>query len=236
VAPERGVAHGARYRRARTLRARLLNGRSGGTPSAGERTQQRDAMKRAADALFYILKVMAAFALAAMVVMVFVNVVLRYAFNEGIAVSEELSSWLLVWITYTAGLVALREHGHLGFDGVVAKMPPKLRRASLILAQLLMISVTYLFLSGSWQQTKINITATAPASGLSMGWLYGIGLVFSVGALAVLFADLYRLVTGKLDKDAALVKSEAGEALEEAKRVRLTEETPPASTPSTNRV
>ena len=32
--------------------------------------------------------------LAAMVVMVFGNVVLRYGFNSGITVSEELSRWL----------------------------------------------------------------------------------------------------------------------------------------------
>ena len=34
--------------------------------------------------------------LAAMVVLVFGNVVLRYGFNSGIAVSEELSRWLFV--------------------------------------------------------------------------------------------------------------------------------------------
>jgi hypothetical protein len=43
-----------------------------------------------------------ALALALMVVLVFGNVVLRYAFNSGIAVSEELSRWLFVWITFWA--------------------------------------------------------------------------------------------------------------------------------------
>lgn len=35
-----------------------------------------------------------------MVVLVFTNVVLRYALNSGIAVSEELSRWLFVWLTF----------------------------------------------------------------------------------------------------------------------------------------
>lgn len=43
-----------------------------------------------------------ALALAVMVVMVFGNVVLRYAFNSGITVSEEVSRWLFVWITFLA--------------------------------------------------------------------------------------------------------------------------------------
>ena len=36
--------------------------------------------------------------LAVMVLLVFGNVVLRYAFNSGITVSEELSRWLFVWV------------------------------------------------------------------------------------------------------------------------------------------
>lgn len=44
-----------------------------------------------------------------MVVMVFGNVVLRYAFNSGIAISEEVSRWLFVWITFLGAIVAVRE-------------------------------------------------------------------------------------------------------------------------------
>ena len=54
-----------------------------------------------------------------MVVLVFGNVVLRYGFNSGITVSEELSRWLFVWLTFLGAIVALREHGHLGTDMLV---------------------------------------------------------------------------------------------------------------------
>jgi len=46
--------------------------------------------------------------LAVMVVMVFGNVVLRYAFNSGIIVSEEVSRWLFLWVTFLGAIVALR--------------------------------------------------------------------------------------------------------------------------------
>ena len=61
--------------------------------------------------------------LALMVVMVFGNVVLRYGFNSGITVSEELSRWLFVWMTFLGALVALRTHSHLGTDSLVARLP-----------------------------------------------------------------------------------------------------------------
>ncbi|MGZ6006850.1 MAG: TRAP transporter small permease, partial [Rhizomicrobium sp.] len=53
-------------------------------------------MERWIDLYCRALKVMVVLCLAAMVVLVFTNVVLRYVFNSGIATSEELSRWLLV--------------------------------------------------------------------------------------------------------------------------------------------
>jgi TRAP-type C4-dicarboxylate transport system permease small subunit len=59
--------------------------------------------------------------LGLMVVMVFGNVVLRYGFNSGITVSEELSRWLFVWMTFLGAVVAVRNHAHLGTDALVSQ-------------------------------------------------------------------------------------------------------------------
>ncbi len=58
-----------------------------------------------------------------MVLMVFGNVVLRYVFNSGITVSEELSRFFFVWLTFIGAVVAMREGTHLGMDTVVARLP-----------------------------------------------------------------------------------------------------------------
>jgi len=175
-------------------------------------------MKKLFDLLFVALKLFAAFCLVAMIIMVFGNVVLRYAFNSGITVSEELASWGLTWMTYTAGLIALREHGHLGFDAVLTKFPPFIQRILLAIAHVLMIGMMWLFLDGSWQQTVINLGNMAPASGISLGALYGVGIVFSVIAILILLGDLYAIVTGQLTHTLA---SEAEEALAEVQRHSL---------------
>ena len=171
------------------------------------------AMKNVLDMLFHALKVFAALCLAAMIIMVFGNVVLRYVFNSGITVSEELSSWCLTWMTYTAGLVALRDHGHLGFDGLLTKFPAGVQRVLQTIAHVLMIAIMGMFLQGSWQQTAINWHDMAPASGFSMGALYGIGIVFSVIAILVLLGDMVQIITGKLSHT---ISSEGEEALAEA--------------------
>ena len=80
-------------------------------------------MNMIVEGYFKLLKVLIALFLAIMVVLVFGNVVLRYGFNSGITVSEEVSRWLFVWLTFLGAIVALREYGHLGVDMLVRRLP-----------------------------------------------------------------------------------------------------------------
>ena len=106
-------------------------------------------MSRIVEGYFQLLKVVIVFCLALMVVLVFGNVVLRYAFNMGITVSEELSRFLFVWMTFLGAIIAFREHGHLGVDMVVSRLPTIGKKACLVVSQVLMLWVTWLFLQGS---------------------------------------------------------------------------------------
>jgi TRAP-type C4-dicarboxylate transport system permease small subunit len=126
-------------------------------------------MSRVVDGYFSLLKVLIALFLAIMVVLVFGNVVLRYAFNSGITVSEEVSRWLFVWLTFLGAIVAMREHAHLGVDTLVKRLPTSGKKICLVVSQLLMLYATWLLLVGSWQQTMINWDVAGPASGLSTG-------------------------------------------------------------------
>ncbi len=143
-----------------------------------------------------------ALALAVMVVMVFGNVVLRYAFNSGIAISEEVSRWLFVWITFLGAIVAVRERGHLGTDFLLARLPPLGQRICLALSYALMIGCTWLLFSGALAQARINLDVDAPVTGASMGIFYASGVVFAVAAGLLLVLDLWRIVSGQMpDKE-----------------------------------
>ncbi len=150
------------------------------------------------------LEALMALMLAIMVVMVFGNVVLRYGFNSGITVSEEVSRWLFVWMTFLGAIVAVREHGHLGTDMLVAKLPTWGKKLCLAVAHVLMLFASYLLLTGSWQQTLINWDVSAPTTGASVAIFYVVGVVFGVSAIVFLLYDLWRALSGKLS-DAELV-------------------------------
>ncbi|HEY8357417.1 MAG TPA: TRAP transporter small permease [Ramlibacter sp.] len=139
--------------------------------------------------------------LALMVVMVFGNVVLRYGFNTGITMSEELSRWLFVWMTFLGALVALRSHAHLGTDTVVSRLPPLGKKICLGLTHLLMLYICWLLFRGAWQQTVINWESTSAVMEARMGYFYASGLFFSVVAAVFILNDLLKLLTGRLAEE-----------------------------------
>ncbi|WP_051071830.1 TRAP transporter small permease [Azoarcus sp. KH32C] len=171
-------------------------------------------MTKIVDGYFRFLKFAIAACLAAMVVLVFGNVFLRYAFNSGISVSEEVSRWFFVWMTFLGALVGLREHGHLGVDAMVSRLPAAGKKVCFILSQLLMLYCCWLLLSGSWDQTVINIDVKAPTSGWSMGLFYGVGIVFGATAMLLVLYDLYRALFGKLREDELVMVKESEELAE----------------------
>jgi TRAP-type C4-dicarboxylate transport system permease small subunit len=153
-------------------------------------------------------------ALAVMVVLVFGNVVLRYAFNSGITVSEEMSRWLFVWMTFLGAIVALKEHGHLGSDMLVSRLPTIGKKVCLVVGQALMLYINWLLFSGSLAQARINWDVEAPVTGASMAIFYGVGVVFSVSAGALILREMWRALSGQLsDAELVMVKEseEAGE-------------------------
>ncbi|MFM7001145.1 MAG: TRAP transporter small permease, partial [Limnohabitans sp.] len=68
-------------------------------------------VKKFIDAYCWLLNWVVAISLAVMVVLVLGNVVMRYGFNSGITLSEELSRWLFIWMTFMGAVIALKEHG-----------------------------------------------------------------------------------------------------------------------------
>jgi TRAP-type transport system small permease protein len=150
------------------------------------------------------LEVVIAICLMAMVVLVFGNVVLRYAFNSGISTSEELSRWFFVWLTFLGAVIALREHAHLGTEMVVARLPPAGKKAFLLIAYVVMLIICWLLFRGALEQTKINWDVSAPSSGASMAIFYGSGVVFSVSAAAILLNDLVDVLRGRMPMTATV--------------------------------
>ena len=184
-------------------------------------------LKSLLDKYCRLLSVLIVLCLAAMVVMVFGNVVMRYGFNSGIAVSEELSRWLFLWLIFMGATVAVHQQAHMGSEMLLDKLPPAGQKLAMGIGLLLMLWVTWLMFSGSLAQTRINWEVEAPVTGLSMAWAYGPGVVFAVSTGIMLLSDLLYLLQGKLTPAQLLAEHHAQEqALIDANVQSAKDETP----------
>ena len=110
--------------------------------------------------------------LALMAVMVFANVVLRYTTGDSIVWAEELSRYLMVWLTFLGAGLVLHFGGHLAIDNLqdaVSERAGIILRASILLA-VAGFAVAMIWLGGSyimraWAQTT-------PVMELPFGLIY----------------------------------------------------------------
>lgn len=133
-------------------------------------------------------------ALAVMVVLVFGNVVLRYAFSSGIAWAEEISRLMFVWLIFLGAILALRQHAHLGMEMLQAMLPPPLRRACAVISHLLMLYGLWLFLEGSWTQTVIGLGTYSTVLGYPTALMAGSGLLCAASMMLILGVNLWRII------------------------------------------
>ena len=166
---------------------------------------------------FKLLEFLVVILMVAMVVMVFGNVFLRYAFNSGITISDEMSRYCFIWLTYIGAMVAMREGGHLGVDTLVKHLPRGGKKVCLFLSESLMLFCNGLFLLGTWKMHDLQVTNVSPVAGLSMIWVFGIGYVVSVVMGMMNIRVLYRLLSGRIT-EAELIQVVEAEGLADVEK------------------
>lgn len=147
-------------------------------------------LERAVDGGFRAVEALLVAILGVMVAMVFGNVVLRYGFDSGITVNEEISRVLFVWLTFLGAVPVMRQHGHLGVELLTGVLAPGGRRACRIVCDVLIIGCCVVFGWGAYEQTVLNMANYAPVSGVPTAWTYGAAVVSAIGIGLLGFADL----------------------------------------------
>lgn len=177
-------------------------------------------MKTQGGALIEMLEEVMGWTLALMVLLVFGNVVLRYGFNSGISVSEELSRYLFVWVTFIGAVAGLKRRQHLGVDAIVQRLPRWGRTPTAVFGHLVMLLCCAVLLWGSLVQMKVNQGNRSPVMEIPLSVIYAAAAFGGLGMGLILLASLYRLVTGNATADdLRLSTDEAEQASGEAELV-----------------
>ncbi len=163
-------------------------------------------------ALTRVLEVALVALLAVMAGMVFVNVVLRYGFNSGLAFSEEMARYCFVWLTFTGAVLTFGEHGHIGVETLVRRFGRRGRVACMAISNAIILGCAAVFFWGTWLQHDINASARAAVVSMSLIWVFGIGYLSALGIGAIAALRLWRIATGRVtDAEVAHFAGEWGD-------------------------
>lgn len=121
------------------------------------------------------LEVLVAVSMAVLVLDVVWQVFTRYVLQDPSSWTEELATFLMIWVGMLGASVALNRGAHLGIDYFVAKLPEQKRLYTvLVVFALVAIFSLHILIIGGTQLVSITLRTNqvSPALGLKMGYVY----------------------------------------------------------------
>src|SRR5699024_2027105 len=82
----------------------------------------------------------------AITVILFLNVVLRYVFNDSIEWAEEVTRYGIIWITFIGASVCIYKGAHLGIDTLILALEKRGIKALTFIVRILTIVFSIVFL------------------------------------------------------------------------------------------
>lgn len=143
---------------------------------------------------YRLLQFLMVLCIALMALMIFANVILRYAFNSGLNISEELSRYLFVWLTFLGTIAAFIKGTHIRVDTFFRAMPPALQRPVAIGSNLAMLGCCVMLFIGCWRLAMSNMHNLLPISGIPVGVLYFAGVPSSLVISLILLCQIKKLL------------------------------------------
>jgi len=99
----------------------------------------------------------------------------RYVVGRPSSWTEELATFLMIWVGMLGASVALNRGAHLGIDYFVGKLPVRLRTWTevVVFAAIGLFSFFVLLIGGALlTRTMLQMGQVSPAMGLKMGYVY----------------------------------------------------------------
>ena len=165
-------------------------------PAAGVQSEERSLAATLDALLERVLDWTIVALLAGMVVVAFVQVVLRYVFEEPLSWNEEVARWCFVWMTFLGAALGVKRHAHVSIDNVLMALPPAGQVALRLLGNYVAATVAFALVIPGWEMVQESILAST-----ALQWpLKYFFLSMPVGGALMLFYVAGRRVLGKADR------------------------------------
>jgi len=142
----------------------------------------------------------AAFGIAAGVVLAFINVVARYGFNGSITWASELTNYFFIWSAFFGAAYCFKKDAHISVTILMERLPAPIMKALMILSHIIVIiylsAVAYYgfkFLQLEIDLEEVSVDLVVPQIkwlGMSDDWAVPMWIPYSVIPLAFASAAL----------------------------------------------
>jgi TRAP-type C4-dicarboxylate transport system permease small subunit len=110
--------------------------------------------------------------LAAMSVIIFTNVVLRYTTSQSIEWAEEVARHMMIWLTFIGCGPVLRYGGHIAIDNLQDSLPTRAAQAVRVLIAVLVTAFCVFCIWFGLQYMDRTQYQSTPATQISFAWIY----------------------------------------------------------------
>ncbi len=124
----------------------------------------------------------------------------RYVFDAPLSWSDELASFMFVWLSMLGAVVALRRGAHLRLTAFVRNLSPTARARVDALGLVLIAGTLAVLVEPSWEHVLNNVDSTTPVLGINEGWRE---LSILVGVVLMLMTAIDRLIQFSTPKQIA---------------------------------
>ena len=132
-----------------------------------------------------------ALSVAAMVIILFVSVVMRYVFSAALFFAEELSILAMIWMTFLAGAILVRQDRNVIITVFADLFSPRMQHRVRVFADFMSLIMISVMAWLSWKLVGKLGLSTTPALRLSEAWF---AWPMVVGFVIMLFYQVQRML------------------------------------------
>lgn len=125
-----------------------------------------------------------------MALLVFANVIARYAFNAPLAFSDEISSYLFILMSFMGTAIAARRKAHLGLSIVTDHLSPRTARVmSMVMYGISAVFCLLVVIFGAQMVMSQYTLGQETATMQWAEWIYGLFVPVGAGFALIAFID-----------------------------------------------
>lgn len=129
--------------------------------------------------------------MVAMAVIVLLGVWYRYVVERALPWYDEFAEFLLVWLTFYGSVLAAHRGAHIGFETLLDYVPPAVRRAALILTDVIILVIQATLVIYGWRLVQAASFDTAiSVRAVRLSWIYS---AIPISAALIFLVNLPRV-------------------------------------------